>query len=322
MGRMRVANERAVSPLDPRIVSMSPLHRVQNLTRRTLLAVFLLVAAADAAQSQAFTGPLSGLLGRASYMNFFITRTSVSEPPLEPESGGWSKGLGFELAFELPGGRTDSIAMPAKPLPATDQSCLARYSRSQHARAVPCADTTVAAVTRHRGAGTVTYEEELTISPFSWKEPTVVLDLGLSFTQTGAFVSIDTSTDARVSLRELPAVTLYASFLDVPWYSDLPTGPSLYIGARSGLVSLYNGRAYRDTTLKFSGETLQVGLVAGTLGEFRGLGFFVEGAYLWRDFKSVDWETSAKLPDSIPRRINLSGATLLMGVQFSFRPSS
>lgn len=268
-----------------------------------------LCSAPLSAQS-ALASPLTGLLSKASYMNVFFTWVNVKHPPFEPEDGEFTHGLGFELAFGLPGGQTQ----PRTPISRREgTSCLARYSRNELALKAACADTTVKSVTRTISGQATTFEEVLEIKPFSWEEPTVTLDLGVSFAQSGAFVHNDRTADVRASLRELPALTLYATFQT--------TTPTWYLGARTGFLSLYNGRAYRDTTMKFNAETLQLGPVIGMIQTIKGVDVFIEAAYLWREFRTVDWETAAKVPAVLPHRIDLSGASLLVGLQFDLAKS-
>jgi hypothetical protein len=88
---------------------------------------------------------------------------------------------------------------------------------------------------------------------------------------------------------------------------------------RSGIVSLVGGRSYSVSGLrKFGGDTFQLGPIAGVVTELAGLNFFAEGSYMWRDFKSIDWDGDAAL-GMLPRRMNLSGAALAIGVQFQFK---
>lgn len=291
----------------------NPVMSTQILSRAA--AVLVLLCTPGLLLSQAsLAAPLTGLLTRASYMNVYLTQTTIHEPLFQPERGDIARGMGFELAFSLPGGLTRKRQRSSNEV--KGNRCAARYWRRELAQDALCADTSVKTSTRKRGSVPVTYEEVLEIRPFEWREPVVVLDLGLSFSQTGAFVSNVKGVDGRVSLRELPALTLYASFVEVPVLRRFNT--SIYTGGRTGFLTMYNGRAYRDSTLKFSSETLQLGPVLGSMTDFWGFSVFGEAAYLWRDFKSVDWETSAKLPAELPKRINMSGYTFLVGVQFDF----
>lgn len=96
----------------------------------------------------------------------------------------------------------------------------------------------------------------------------------------------------RVSLREAPSVSLYANY--EPGLRLLGFSLASYAGARSGVVSLVGGRAFTDeATTTFTGETLQIGPVAGLVTDLRGMNLFIEGAYMSRDFKSVEWDSTA-----------------------------
>ncbi|MEP6602091.1 MAG: hypothetical protein ABJB49_09835 [Nitrospirota bacterium] len=57
--------------------------------------------------------------------------------------------------------------------------------------------------------------------------------------------------------------------------------------------------------------------VAGIVTKLRSVNVFAEGAYMWRNFDSVDWDTNDIR--NLPRKINLSGPSLRLGVQFQFK---
>ena len=170
---------------------------------------------------------------------------------------------------------------------------------------------------RTRTNGVVTYEEEMKIDEFEWEVPLLSTEFALGFSQTGAYVSRRADRDIRVSLREIPSVSLYATY--EPRFRMAHKSFRVYGGARSGLVELIGGRAFGDSvTAKLSGETFQIGPVAGVVTKFRGINVFVEGAYMWRNFRSVDWDGETGL-GSLPRAIDFTGGSVSVGVQFEFR---
>ncbi|MEO5588326.1 MAG: hypothetical protein ABIS03_01980, partial [Gemmatimonadaceae bacterium] len=159
--------------------------------------------------------------------------------------------------------------------------------------------------------------EELSIKAFEWTEPIAYFELAVGFSQAGAYVSRNPGNDVRVSVREAPSVSVYANYQpNLPVIGELLGG---YLGARSGIISLIGGRAFSGSeTRSFAGDTFQFGPLAGIVVNLPRVNLFVEGAYMWRDFKSVEWDGDAPL-GTLPRRINLTGPALSVGAQFKFR---
>lgn len=276
----------------------------------------LLVATAIPSLATAQVEAVSGLLDRATDFNFYWTRVGIPDGSLKAEKGSAIDGFGFELAFEIPGGipkrkRVPSVRQSVPP----GATCETRFERGTLRQDQECADTTVKSVKRIRSGREWSYEEELEIKDFKWVEPVVYFELAVGFSQAGTLVARDGANEVRASLREAPSVALYGNY-------DLPIGNDhfgLYFGARSGLVSLVGGRAYReDETLTFEATTFQLGPVLGLVTSARGLNLFVEGSYMWRDFKSLEWDTESSI-GSLPRNANASGPVLAVGVQFQFQ---
>jgi hypothetical protein len=275
--------------------------------------VVLLTPAQLLAQAEA----LAGLAGNATELNFYGTQVSAANGDLKAERSGGARGLGFELSFEVPGGITRRVKghQPAA-APKLETDCESRVERGLPDKA-ECSDTTVKSVKRTKTISGVQYEEELEITDFEWEEEIVSFEFAVGFSQTGAFVSRHADSDLRVSIREIPSVSLYANFAPpLPAIGDLV---GVYFGMRSGIISLVGGRSYSANGLrKFGGETFQLGPVVGLVTELAGLNLFAEGSYMWRDLKSIDWDGDAAL-GSLPRRVNLSGAALAVGIQFQFK---
>jgi hypothetical protein len=248
----------------------------------------------------------------------FWTQAGAPQGDFKPERDAGATGIGFELTFKIPGGFRRTLTVPAEASSSAEgKSCAARFARRELRQGAKCADTTVTAVKRTRTNGVVAYEEELKIDEFQWEVPLLSLELAIGFSQTGAFISRRPDRDIRVSLRETPEVSLYATY--EPRIRIARESFQVYGGARSGLVSLIGGRAFSDSvTAKLSGETFQIGPVAGVVTQFRGINVFVEAAYLWRNFRSVDWDGETGL-GTLPRAINFTGGSVSFGMQFEFR---
>ncbi|HVF38491.1 MAG TPA: hypothetical protein VM939_01235 [Gemmatimonadaceae bacterium] len=200
---------------------------------------------------------------------------------------------------------------------------MARFERGALAQDAPCADTTVARVSRTRlpaargrPARDSLIVEEIEIDEFSWEEPLLTFELAVGFSQSGAFVSRRQDSDIRLAVREAPFVSLYVNY--EPGLPPFRNRLSGYFGARSGVVSLVGARVYNgESSSEFDGETFQVGPVGGMVFEVKGFNFFVEGAYMFRDMKTLEWEGDI-VPAGLPRRLNLTGPSLAVGVQFRF----
>lgn len=279
-------------------------------------ALFALTTKADAQATV-----LTGLLSNATVLNFYWTVAGAPRPEAKPEGKYGANGLGFELAFEIPGGTSHDRVRPTPQTMPTDSSCESRFIRREIEPPARCEDIKIKAVKRTYARGDSSFEQELEIKRFAWSEPVWQLDIGIGFAQTGAYVSRNRGTDFRVSVREAPSVSAYASYAPDPQiFRALPIKPRPYVGIRTGLISLNGGRAYTPTGAnQFGGETFQMGGVAGLIAKVKGIAFFLEGAYMWRDFKSLEW--GATVPPGSPHRLNLSGGSLATGIQFSLKPS-
>lgn len=139
--------------------------------------------------------------------------------------------------------------------------------------------------------------------------------LGLGYNYMTGFVASDPSVDLRGSMRGLPTVAVYG---------DPPGGGPVYFGASIGLTELWNTRAFDQLGQQYGvgGQTFELGYVIGL--ETRA-GFFVEGAYRVRDFRSLDWRLpgdSTVLPANWPRSLDLSAVTLSIGYHIKLAGSS
>lgn len=287
---------------------MTPTFPLRPTRALTILAVFLAPHVLGA-QAEA----LAGLVGNSTDFNFYWTQVAVPHGSLRPEHGSYASGFGFELSFELPGGISRRLKLPAVRDPSvTGNDCRSKVARRELRQDQSCEDTTFKLIRRTRDGRQQTYEEEARIQQFNWREPVVTFELAVGFSQSGALVARDPGIDLRTSIREAPSVSLYGN---LPSFHDRV---SAYFGARSGLVSLQGGRAYvDDVPIPFSGSTFQVGPVFGVVAEVFGLNFFAEGAYMLRNIESIEWDT--ELPVPAVHSAKLSGAAFELGVQFNFR---
>jgi len=290
--------------------------RSMHIARVWLISGSLLALLPVAAHSQADI--LSDLADNATDLAFYMTRVGLDKGALKPERGSTAGGLGFELAFEIPGAgiprkRTSKKVASTKKTPITKLSCEMKFDRGLLEQDEDCADTTYKIVKRTRPTSTGEYEEEPEIEEFEWSENVVTFEVAIGFSQAGAFVSRRGEHDLRASIREIPSVSLYGNF-------DVKGDLAGYFGARTGWVQLVGGRAYPTTgaPIKFDGSTFQIGGVLGAVVEIFGLNFFGEGGYTLRNVKAIEWDTESSI-GTLPREMNLRGANFAFGVQFQFK---
>jgi hypothetical protein len=278
---------------------------------RLLLYVGLSVATPSVARAQ--EEMLVDVFGNATQFNFFWTQVGSPRGDLKPERGAGAAGIGFELGVPIPGGANRTLrAKSTRSSKPSGTDCKARYLRGELKQGEPCADTIVVGVKRIRSARDISYEEQVRIDEFAWEVPLLTLELAAGFSQSGAFVSRRPGNDLRVSLREIPAVSLYVNYR--PRLPVIGRVIGTHFGARTGIISLIGGRAFgENASARLSGEAFQF-----VVTRLHGINVFADGAYMWRHFNSVDWDTEAGLPN-LPRSIDFSGPSLTFGVQFRFR---
>lgn len=159
-----------------------------------------------------------------------------------------------------------------------------------------------------KGADTVyTYE----VKPADVRPPSVPIwsfELGIGYGQTTGFDSRVPGLDLHGGVRDLPTVSLYASYV--------PTGT--YLGVRSGFMKLQSLQVYDANDDSWSGEadSFMAGAVVGQVVEVLGLSLFAEAGYALRPFPSIRWE-GPPLPAGIPRELSLHAWSIGAGVQFA-----
>lgn len=149
-----------------------------------------------------------------------------------------------------------------------------------------------------------------TVKPGTVRQPTEQvwsLELGLGYGQMSGFRSNVPGLEMKGSVRDLPTVSLYASYVR--------TGT--YVGVRSGFMRLQSLQVFDDRGNTWSGEadSFSTGVAIGESRDVLNLSFFGEAGYSWRPFPSIRW-AGGPLPANIPRELSLHGWTIGVGVQF------
>jgi hypothetical protein len=198
--------------------------------------------------------------------------------------------FGIEVLLEI-----GSVSRPTGPRPERTDTVRVTWREMQ-------------VVTTQAGVDTInTYSVER-VTPQQPTRDVWVFEMGLGYGQLAGFDARQPGIDLRGTVRDLPALALYANYE--------PTGT--FFGVRSGLMRFQGLQAFDAEGRSFVGEAenFSAGLVLGEAIEIAGISFFVEGAYTFRHFPSIRW-TGAQLPDGVPRAINLSGWTVGGGIQFA-----
>jgi hypothetical protein len=128
----------------------------------------------------------------------------------------------------------------------------------------------------------------------------------------------------NAGIRSFPTISAYITDV-LPQLGML----EVYTGASIGLIDLQNAQSYDTSGVErgVAGSTFEFGVPLGfyiDLGRpFRGAGVFAEGSYRWRRFASLDYTLvdadSGRTPSNWPRELDLSGATLALGLQFRLK---
>ena len=142
----------------------------------------------------------------------------------------------------------------------------------------------------------------------------VRIELGIGYSEIHGFISSRPDVDIRGAIRELPSVALYVVYS--PEATLVP-----YLGFRTGLAQLHGFRAYAgettDTLHTATGSAFQIGAAAGlalSLGEKTAI--YLEPSYTFRKVSAVEWsEVDGRVPEVLPRTLNLSTWMLSVGIQ-------
>lgn len=254
---------------------------------RALLGLVLCLAGAHPAAAQ--LGAIESLAGRVSDLSFYATFGSVADGgALESRTFGVSS-FGLEVLFEV--GAIERVVEPAPPV---DDSVVVRWTR-------------MVIETRGRRADTTyTYEVEPAPEPEPVTERVWTFELGLGYGEISGYRAAGDGIDLRGVIRELPSISLYASYEPLGFYG----------GFRSGFMRLQGLQLYVDDGAPLSGDadSFLAGVLLGQAWEVLGLNVFLEGAWTIRDFPSIAWDG---VPPPEFRSLDMTGWSVGTGVQFS-----
>lgn len=263
-----------------------------------LLALLLLPGA-----GRAQLGAVEAFARRVTDLSFYFTTGGLAGGSAELATGDFGlSSYGVELLF--------SVGEVTRRLP----RCEHEERRSGSRDSVELVWTGMEVV-RSTGGGVdtvYTYDVRPTRSPPPPTETIWYLEMGIGYGQLQGFEMEDPTLEMRGAIRDLPAVSLYASYEPLGSYLGLRTGfmktQALQV-VQEGAEGTFSGRA----------EAFLFGAVLGHALPVETLNFFLEGGYTLRYFPSVEWSGPGALPDGVPRDLNVSGWSISAGVQFGFR---
>jgi hypothetical protein len=247
---------------------------------------------AGAAPGAAQLGAIEALLRNVTDVSFYAgSGVLFPKPDLLDESEHGLSAYGVELLFEIGAVRR---ARPSNSPPSPDSVTLV-WTGMEVRRSDGRADTVYTYQPRPV-ARSVAYDTAWTF------------ELGVGYGQTAGFEAADPDTELRGSVRDLPAVTAYASYETIGAYFGMRTG---FMRTQALQVSTPDG-----TTWRGSAEAFLLGAVLGQAFEISGITAFVEAGYMIRHFPSVQWDGPAPLPAIVKRDLRLSGFVASIGIQF------
>ncbi|MEK9501599.1 hypothetical protein WI372_11465 [Gemmatimonadota bacterium DH-20] len=266
---------------------LSHLHRALagRVHTAALVAVFALPVAASGQ-----LGAIEGLASRVSDLGFYATFGTVGDGgPIESDAFGVAS-YGLEVLFEV-GAIEREVGVREPSVDSVQIEWVGMVVERSGRRA----DTTW------------TYEVVPAPEPAPRMETLWTFELGLGYGEISGYRASEPGIDLRGVVRELPSISLYASYAPLGFYA----------GLRSGFMRLQGLQLYLDddsSPITGDADSFLAGVLVGQVVEVLGLDFFVEGAWTVRDFHSVEW--SAPPPASL-RSIDLTGWSVGTGVQFS-----
>ena len=236
-------------------------------------------------------GGLEGLARRINSANFYVSHGGLAPDRDDiSERGRGLRAFGVETLIE--------IRTVTRPIPGTSTE-----------RDTANVRWTAMEIVRRQGqADTIYHYEVETVTASPRSEDLWLFELGLGYGQVSGFKSGRADLDLRGSVRDLPAVSLYATY----------EPRNLYFGVRSGFMKLHNFQVYDEAGEVYEGkaESFLAGGVFGYAPEWRDMIPFVEFGYTIRDFPSIDWSEDV-VPPGIPRDLSVSGWSIGVGIQFS-----
>jgi hypothetical protein len=259
--------------------------RTERVGRAAALALVLLAVRVSPAAGQ--FGLVESLFERVTDISFYASRGELQPRSGEVRAEHGLRGFGVELLFQV-GAVTRPVAADA----GARDSVELEWKERRVTRRGEAADTVD------------TYQVEPAESPP--EEELWTFELAIGYGQLSGFSLAEEALELHGSVRELPAVTIYAAHV----------ASSAYLGLRTGLIETHALRLYGDegTVMEGSGQAFQLGAALGWAPEVLGVFPFVEAAWMARSFPSLEWDTDA-LPAGAPRELRLSGWSLSAGLQ-------
>lgn len=261
--------------------------------RRESLLLAALAALSSPLPVEAQFGAIESFARRVSDLSFYFNTGGLvsAGSGLRREAGG-VRAFGVELLFEV-----------------------AEIERELPGGAAPRADsvrrtwTGMEVIRSGEGVDTVyTYEVERLPPPSPPTRSIWVMEMGIGYGQLQGYELRDPSLDLRMSVRDLPAVSLYASY--EPWGN--------YFGVRTGFMRTQALQIVDEEGTNYSGqaEAFLFGTLVGYAFAIEDLWFFLEAGYTLRYFPSVEWKGASTLPSGIPLDLDLSAWSTGLGLQF------
>jgi hypothetical protein len=242
------------------------------------------------APARAQFGIFDALASRFSDVSFYGTAGGLLPGSDDIEAGRlWS--FGIEALFEI--GTVTREVGPAPAAPA--DSVELRWTGREVVRRGATADT----------VDTYAVDE---VEPEPAPTETIwTFEIGLGYSQLSGFDASTPGLTLKGSVRDLPSMSLYATYE--------PLGG--YFGLRSGFMRFQGLQVIDAEGVAYEGdaESFLAGFALGQAFEVHRLFVFAEGAYTFRFFPSVSWGGGVP-PAGTPREISLSGWSVGVGVQF------
>lgn len=263
------------------------------MTRSVVIAGCLAAALALPAPVQAQLGLVEGLFRNVTDVAFYYARSEPLPDRDELETGDFGiYGFGVELLFGV-GANTRRRVIAA-----ADPGAVRYVPRELRVERAGGDVDSVFVYDVVRPGATVQVDT-------LW-----LFELGIGYGQLAGFDLAAEGTSMSGAVRELPALSFYAT--------HDPSG--VYFGVRSGLLQTNALSVYLSdgTSVTGSAQTFQLGGVLGYGVDIGPMFPFVEAGYMLRHFPGLEWRSST-VPPEVPRTLTLSGWQVLVGVQVGLK---